>query len=57
VLKIIAFYRKKGITVRKRMDMLIGTFCIENNFQLLHDDKDFEPLEKYLQLKAVKNTI
>ena len=38
--------RKKGITVRKTTDMLIGTFCIENNVPLLHNDKDFTPLEK-----------
>ena len=38
--------RKKGITVRKTTDMLIGTFCIENNIPLLHNDKDFTPLEK-----------
>jgi len=38
--------RKKGITVRKTTDMLIGTFCIENNIPLLHNDMDFTPLEK-----------
>ena len=38
--------RKKGITVRKTTDMLIGIFCIENNIPLLHNDKDFTPLEK-----------
>ncbi len=37
--------RKKGITVRKTTDMLIGTFCIENNIPLLHNDRDFKPLE------------
>ncbi len=37
--------RKKGVTVRKTTDMLIGTFCIENNIPLLHNDKDFIPLE------------
>ena len=46
--------RKKGITIRKTIDMLIGTFCIENDFELIHNDKDFEPLEKYLGLK-IKN--
>jgi predicted nucleic acid-binding protein len=37
--------RKKGVTVRKTTDMLIGTFCIENNIPLLHNDKDFIPME------------
>ena len=47
------FLRKKGTTIRKTVDMIIGTFCIENNYTLLHDDKDFEPLAKYLRLKVV----
>lgn len=37
--------RKQGITVRKTTDMIIGTFCIENGFPLLHKDRDFQPLE------------
>ena len=46
--------RKNGVTVRKTIDVMIGTFCIENNFTLLHNDKDFIPLEKHLKLKVVK---
>ena len=46
--------RKKGVTVRKTIDVMIGTFCIENNFTLLHNDKDFNPLEKHLKLKVMK---
>jgi predicted nucleic acid-binding protein len=44
--------RKRGITIRKTIDMMIGTFCIENNIQLLHNDRDFKPMEK-LGLKSV----
>ena len=44
---------KKGYTVRKTIDVLIGTFCIENNFQLLHNDKDFNPMEKILGLQIL----
>jgi len=33
--------RSKGITVRKTIDVLIGTFCAENDFELLHYDRDF----------------
>ena len=47
------FLRKKGITIRKTTDMLIGTFCIENNIPLLHNDKDFKLMEKYLHLKVI----
>jgi len=46
--------RKKGVTIRKTVDMIIGTFCIENNHTLLHDDKHFAPLTKHLELKVVK---
>jgi len=45
--------RKKGITIRKTIDVIISTFCIENDIQLLHNDKDFFPFEKYLGLKSV----
>ena len=38
--------KKKGITVRKTTDMLIGTFCIENKIPLLHNDRDFEYLKE-----------
>jgi hypothetical protein len=46
--------RKKGITVRKTIDVMIGTFCIHYNFSLLHDDRDFDLLEKYLKMKTVR---
>ena len=45
--------RKKGVTVRKTIDVMIGTFCILNRLPLLHDDRDFEPMAKYLGLKTV----
>jgi predicted nucleic acid-binding protein len=45
--------RKSGITVRKTIDIIIGTFCILENLSLLHDDKDFEPMTKLLSLRSV----
>ncbi len=39
------YLRKKSITVRKTIDVIIATFCIENNFTLLHKKKDFIPFE------------
>lgn len=39
--------RKSGVTVRKTIDMLIGTFCIKNNIPLLQNDRDFIPLRKF----------
>jgi len=48
------FLRKNGITIRKTADIIIGTFCIEHELPLLHNDKDFEPMEKYLSLQVYK---
>ncbi len=46
--------RKKGHTIRKTIDVLIATACIHHSLILLHNDKDFAPFEKYLNLKTVK---
>jgi predicted nucleic acid-binding protein len=46
--------RKKGITVRKTIDVAIATFCIEHGHELLFSDKDFAPFVEYLGLMAVK---
>lgn len=46
--------RKKGITVRKTIDVIIATFCIENGFALIHNDRDFDPIETHLGLLVKK---
>lgn len=46
------FLRAKGITIRKTIDCLIATFCIENNLALLHADRDFNPFEQHLNLQV-----
>jgi predicted nucleic acid-binding protein len=45
--------RKLGVTIRKTIDTLIATRCIESGFELLHDDRDFDPFVKYLGLRIV----
>jgi hypothetical protein len=42
--------RRRGITVRKTIDLLIGTWCIEHRRPLLHNDSDFRPMARYLGL-------
>jgi predicted nucleic acid-binding protein len=42
--------RKRGITIRRTIDLLIGTWCIENRRPLLHNDSDFHPMARYLGL-------
>lgn len=44
----------KGITPRKTIDMIIGTYCIEHELPLLHADRDFDVLETELGLRILK---
>ena len=43
--------RKKGVTVRKTIDVIIATFCIENDLSLLYSDRDFDAFQKSLNLR------
>jgi len=43
--------RKMGFTVRKTIDTIIATRCLEDDYQLLHSDRDFEPFVKHLDLR------
>lgn len=45
--------RQRGVTVRKTVDVIIGTFCIEHGYELLHDDRDFSPMVEHLGLQAI----
>ena len=45
--------RRNGITVRKTIDSLIATYCIENEHDLLHKDSDFDGYEKHLGLRVI----
>lgn len=47
------FLRSKGVTIRKTVDMLIGTWCIGTDIELLHNDKDFDQIADHLPLKIV----
>ena len=46
------FLRRRGITVRKTIDVIIATYCIERGHSLLHSDRDFAPMERLLGLQA-----
>ena len=45
--------REKGVTIRKTIDVLIGTFCVEHDIALLHHDRDFEAMKKVMRLKTL----
>jgi predicted nucleic acid-binding protein len=45
--------RRKGIKIRNSVDCMIASVAIENDILLLHNDRDFTPMEKYLGLKVL----
>lgn len=45
--------RRRGITIRKTIDTIIATRCIESGYDLLHSDRDFDPFSSYLRLSVV----
>jgi predicted nucleic acid-binding protein len=45
--------RVLGVTVRKSIDTVIATRCIESGYHLLHNDRDFDPFAKHLGLRVV----
>lgn len=45
--------RQRGHTVRKTIDCLIATFCLEAGHALLHRNHDFDPFEKHLGLRVI----
>lgn len=45
--------RGHGFTIRKTINSLIATRCLLNDYELLHNDRDFLPFEKYLGLKCI----
>ncbi len=48
------FLCQHGVTIGKTIDCLIATFVIESGFQLLHNDRNFDPFEMNLGLKVVR---
>ena len=48
--------RRAGVTVRKTIDVLIATYCVEHGHALLHADRDFDAMEHHLGLMVVAAT-
>jgi predicted nucleic acid-binding protein len=44
--------RRRGVTVRKTIDTVIATRCIESGYDLLHNDRGFDPFAKHLGLRV-----
>jgi predicted nucleic acid-binding protein len=47
------YLRERGCTIRKTIDCLIATFCLQDDHELLHRDRDFQPFESMLGLRVV----
>ncbi len=45
--------RSRGVTVRKTINTLIATRCIESGFSLLYSERDFDPFIEHLGLRSV----
>lgn len=45
--------RRRGVTIRRTIDVFIATRCIESEYELLHSDRDFDPFAEYLGLRVV----
>ena len=46
--------RSRGVTVRKTIDVIIGTFCVDNDLPLIHYDRDFDMMAEHIGLSMWK---
>lgn len=44
--------RARGITVRSAIDVMVAAFCIENDYLLLHSDRDYDALAEHRGLRV-----
>lgn len=44
--------RAQGVTIRKTIDTIIATRCIEDDFSLLYSDRDFDPFVEHVGLRS-----
>jgi hypothetical protein len=45
--------RSRGVTVRKTIDVIIGTFCVEHGMQIVHHDSDFDLMAPHIGLEVL----
>ena len=46
--------RSFGFTMSKMADLFIGAYCIEHSHDLLHNDSDFDAMEKFCGLRVLR---
>ena len=45
--------RRRGVTVRKMVDIVIASFCVLHGHHLLHTDRDFDAMKPHLGLRTL----
>jgi len=53
--EIYRYLRRNGVTIRKPIDCMIAAVSLQHNILLLHNDKDFDFIEQYSDLKVLVN--
>ena len=48
--------RSMGVTVRSSIDVLVAGFCIERDYLLLHNDRDYSAFEDWRGLRCLRPT-
>lgn len=46
--------RSRGITIRGTIDVIIATWCVENDAEIIHNDRDFAAMERLLGLRRYR---
>jgi predicted nucleic acid-binding protein len=44
-----------GVTIRKTIDVILATYCLENDLELIHNDRDFDAMEEKLGLRVKRS--
>ena len=44
--------RARGVTVRSAIDVMVAAFCIENDYLLLHSDRDYDAIATHRGLRV-----
>ena len=44
--------RARGITVRSAIDVMVAAFCIDNDYLLLHSDRDYDAIAEHRGLRV-----
>lgn len=45
--------RRRGVTARSLVDVIIGSFCALHGFQLLHSNRDFVAMANHIGLRTI----